>query len=442
MSTQEIQIKHLPSDDAGNGWQNILPPRAPKPELSEVVEADFLVIGAGYAGLAAANRLAENCPDKSIVIVDAQRVGDGASGRSSGFVIGTPHVVGADLETKESALRAYRLSHYAGDYIWNTVRERAIDCGMGQLGQYMVARTPKGRNLLRDFHSNMMEIGVESEMVRSVDLVDRINTDYYPVACFTPKTLLLNPAAYVQGFADSLPGNVHLYENTAIKKIQYGKHVRATTDRGEVSAKKVILAVNGFAADFGHYKNRIFSLQLFSSLTRQLSEQECASLGGHREWGILPVSSGAGATLRFTDDRRLLIRAGFRFAASHNQSDSSYQKIAQKHLQMLQARFPVLVDLQIEHTWSGYISLSRNIALGFGQQTDNVYSCVCQNGVGLSRGTYSGLLAADLASGRENSLIDQLLGLEQPVKLPPRPFLNWGVSATLAWHAWTERGEA
>ena len=80
------QIKQLPLNDNTNAWNTILPTRIPKPALAADINADWLVIGAGYAGLAAARRLAENCPDQKIVIVDAGVCGENASGRNSGFV--------------------------------------------------------------------------------------------------------------------------------------------------------------------------------------------------------------------------------------------------------------------------------------------------------------------------------------------------------------------
>jgi glycine/D-amino acid oxidase-like deaminating enzyme len=71
-----------------------------------------------------------------------------------------------------------------------------------------------------------------------------------------------------------------------------------------------------------------------------------------------------------------------------------------------------------------------------------VYSAVCQNGVGLTKGTISGLLVADLACGVDNPLIADMQALGQPDALPPRPFLDVGVRARLGWELWRHRAEA
>jgi len=67
---------------------------------------------------------------------------------------------------------------------------------------------------------------------------------------------------------------------------------------------------------------------------------------------------------------------------------------------------------------------------------------VCQNAVGVTKGTFGGVLAADMATGRDNPLIDDMLGLGEPDPLPPRPFLDIGVRSRFAWELWSNRHEA
>ena len=112
-----MAVKILPKEDATNGWSRILPPREPTPALKGDVRADWLVVGAGFAGLAAARRLAENRPDDHIVLLDAHEVGEGASGRNSGFAIDLPHNVGGEFEELSGAHGYIRLSRAAIDYL-------------------------------------------------------------------------------------------------------------------------------------------------------------------------------------------------------------------------------------------------------------------------------------------------------------------------------------
>ena len=121
-------IRLLPSDDNSNGWSAILPARTPCDSLHADIRADWVVVGAGFAGLAAARRLAQNCPREQIVLLEAQQVGEGASGRNSGFAIDLPHNVGSSLEELEGSHRFMRLARAAIAELEGQVNTHAIEC--------------------------------------------------------------------------------------------------------------------------------------------------------------------------------------------------------------------------------------------------------------------------------------------------------------------------
>ena len=87
----EITVKKLPIDPGPSGWDAILPQRADAIRLEDNITSDWLVIGAGFAGLAAARRLSQLCPTDKITVLDAKRVAEGPAGRNSGFMIDLPH---------------------------------------------------------------------------------------------------------------------------------------------------------------------------------------------------------------------------------------------------------------------------------------------------------------------------------------------------------------
>src|SRR5687767_10973955 len=97
------RARHLPADDGGCGWIATLPPPPPARRLGPgTARADCVVVGAGFTGLAAARRLAALRPGWRIALVDAQRAGGGAAGRSSGFVVALAHFV-AGMEPAAAA---------------------------------------------------------------------------------------------------------------------------------------------------------------------------------------------------------------------------------------------------------------------------------------------------------------------------------------------------
>ena len=95
-STCDIRVSRLPEDAGPAGWNVLLSPPTPARALRGEENADYLVVGAGFAGLSAARRLGQLEPDARIVLVDAMRVGDGPAGRNSGFMIDLPHDLASD----------------------------------------------------------------------------------------------------------------------------------------------------------------------------------------------------------------------------------------------------------------------------------------------------------------------------------------------------------
>jgi len=204
----------------------------------------------------------------------------------------------------------------------------------------------------------------------------------------------------------------------------------------------MILAVNGFAERFGYLTRNLLHVVAHASLTRPLSEAERRTYGVADAWGLTPVNAFAGITMRYTDDHRILIRQGFGYRPSQRFPDIERQAVQRQHKALFDARFPMLPGVSIEHTWSGFVCLSRNGAPGFGQLAPNIWTSVCQNAVGVTKGTIGGLLAADMATGRDNPLIADMLSLGALSRLPPRPFLDLGARARFRWELWSNRHEA
>ena len=121
-------ISRLPRNDQTNAWNTILPHRTPHAALAKVIKADWLVIGAGYAGLAAARQLAHNRPDDSIALVEAGACGENASGRNSGFIIDLPHTTSSNLDQLEGSHRYLRLAQAATAALEKNVRDFDIQC--------------------------------------------------------------------------------------------------------------------------------------------------------------------------------------------------------------------------------------------------------------------------------------------------------------------------
>lgn len=438
-----MRIKRLPIDDTSNGWSGILPNREPKPSIVGDVSADWVVLGAGYAGLAAARRLAENCPDQQIALIDAGAVGENASGRNSGFAIDLPHNVGSSLDELDGSHRFMRLAREAINQLEMAVKSYSINCDWSLDGKYHAAVSKRGvKDVLEPFARELDALNEPYTWVEQANLSEKLGTNYFTAAIFTPGGALMNPAALTRGLADNLPKNVTLYENSPVTEAHFQNDIHLTAPTGSVRAPKMIMATNGFSENFGFYKQKFMHLAAHASLTRPLTPEERKAYGVTSPWGLTPANAFAGITMRYTNDHRILIRQGIEYCPKQRISGSEREQIQRRHKALFDQRFPMLLSVGMEHTWSGFVCLSRNSAPGFGKLAHNIWGAVCQNAVGVTKGTFGGLLAADMATGRENPMLVDMLSLGQPSNLPPRPFLDIGVRTRFKWELFANRHES
>lgn len=428
------KIRLLPEDDKTNGWSALLPERIAKPALNADISVDFVVIGAGYAGLGAARRLAELRPNSKIAVLDAQQLGEGASGRNSGFAIDLPHNVGSSLEELAKGSAYLRLARAGIASLRECVEKYKFDCDWSEDGKYHTATSERGaQEVLEPTAAVLKGLNEPYEWLDRKETAKRLGTPHFAASIYTRGTVLLNPAALNRGLGDHLPDNVTLYEFSPVLEADFLDTITLKTANGTIRASKAILAVNGLAMRFGFWKGRLLNFAAHASLTRQLTESEQTSFGNIASWGSTPANAFAGITMRYTNDRRILIRQNIHFCPNLRQSDERRNKIGKDHQRLFNERFPMLKGVSIEHTWTGYICLSRNGAPGFGKVAPNVWSAVCQNAVGVAKGTISGRLAAEMALGEDNPLISDMLSLGTPSAVPPRPLLDIGVRARFAY---------
>lgn len=417
------------------GWYAILPPPAPAIRLKGRQVADWVVVGAGVTGLAAARRLGDLAPEARILLLDSYRVGYGASGRNAGFIIDTPHLTETfdhDDNKRVSRLVTSGLAELEGH-----VKKYGIDCEWSAIGHLTSAVQPERERNLRATVRTLEAVGEPYEWLNREALAKVVGTDYYHAAVLTPRTVLLNPAALCRGLGEHLPANVEVFEETPVLEVGSGSPLRIECAEGSIVTANVLLTTNAFITELDYLKRGVFPLVGCGSLTRPLNDEEQAAIGGEPEWGVTGVT-----TMRRTRSNRILVRQGTYHSGDFRLSAGRRRKLVHAHSVILKQRFPVLDKLEFEHTWAGVYCMTRDWASHFGRLEPGVFASLGYCGVGLPRGTASGTLLADYAMGAESDLIRDVQALSGPKRLPPKPFLDLGIKARLAWYRWKSRKES
>lgn len=435
-----ITVSHQARDPGPPAWDTILTSAQAYPVLEDSVVADWLVIGAGFAGLAAARRLRQLHPKATIVLLEARRIAEGPVGRNSGFMIDLPHNLASD--DYAGALEADRIQTAMNRSAISFAGDAAREYDMASeafvvSGKTNAAASQKGMRHNLAYAQHLAKLDESHELLDDRQMRQISGSDYYRGGLYTPGTALLQPALFARGMAAGLAGqDVQVFENSPVVALQRSAGAwTARTATGSVQSPRAILAVNGHVESFGFFKRRLMHICLYASMTRPLSEDEQRQLGGERLWAFTPADP-MGTTVRKiagTGGTRIVVRNGFTWNPGRSADEAGLKTFGRAHEKTFRARFAMLGDVDMEHSWGGFLCLSRNNTAAFGEVDQGLFSACCQNGLGAARGTLSGMLAAEQASGNETDHLRYMLAQPEPSRLPPEPVASFGANAVMRW---------
>jgi glycine/D-amino acid oxidase-like deaminating enzyme len=430
----EIVVKRLPAESGTSGWEALSRRCFPVRTLDGNVSADWLIIGAGFAGLSAARRLSQLRPGDRIVLLDAGEIAKGTAGRNSGYMIDVPHNISSgeysvadEAATKtEIAQNRFAISFATDAAAEYDMSVRTFDPS----GKINAAATERGIKLNANYGRSLASIGEEHRFVDAAEMREITGSSYYLGGLYTPGAVMIQPADYIRGFAAGLSSKVDIYEHSPVLRLErVGGAWKAISHRGSITAPKVILGVNGHIEDFGHFRGRLMHIFTYASMTAPFTERST----GKDRWALLPADP-MGATVRKISSKgssRIVIRTRFTYDWSVQVGEKRLAGIAAEQRTSLEARFPDLRDVPFEHVWAGRLCLSRNHVPAFGEIEEGLYSACCENGLGTVKSTLAGVMAADLATGTRSDMLDKFSDQPEPARLPPEPLAWLGVNTVI-----------
>lgn len=442
-----VTARRLPIHRGPAAWNVILGPQ-PDPQIQAGDEtADFVIIGGGFAGLSAARRLIQLQPDARVVVLEAGRLAEGASGRNSGFMIDLPHDLASDdYAGSGDDQKLIALNRQAISFARDAVREFGIDPNcFDPAGKVNGAVSPAGHAHNLSYAKHLSSLGEASEMLDQTQMEELTGSRHYRSGLYTPGTVMLQPAGYIRGLGAGLKQSVQIYENSPATGFERnGADWRVKTPKGAISAGRILLTNNGHLESFGYARGRLMQLFLYASMTPELDADALARLGGAPRWGITP-SDPMGTTMRRIDTgqggNRIITRTCASLRPDMVPTQAGVDRAARVHQQKFDQRFPQLAGMAMEHCWAGHLCLSLNGVSVLGEIDKGVLAGCVQNGLGTARGTLTGIGAAELACGETSDITAYFTKEAQPKRLPPRPFAEIGANAVLRWKEWRAGNE-
>ena len=405
------------------GWNAMLPPRTPRPPAQGDQRADFAVVGAGFTGLAAARRLAELHPQARIVVLEATEIGEGSSGRNSGFASPTDIPGGTSPEALASAAAQDRFGEEGFNWLVALTQQHGIDCGLHQSGRIKAAATERGEAIVRSMLATVQALGLPHALLGPDEMEQRIGTRYYRLGLFTEGGYLLDPAALIRGLADSLPANVTLHERTPVRALRRdGPHHRLETDGATLSAPTVVMATNAAIKQFGHLNDRIVTIHTYAAISAPVPP---GTFGTQPSWGLLSCHR-LGTTVRRVGPDRLMVRS--LYAYEHGLPEA---RVRDELRGRFHRRYPALAHIDLEHVWGGTTALTLNGAPWCGQLAPGLYAFAGCNGSGIVKGTVLGKRLAEQISGQD-STADIQATFGTPNWIAPEPLRTLGFHAIAA----------
>ncbi|WP_066272289.1 NAD(P)/FAD-dependent oxidoreductase [Hydrogenophaga palleronii] len=368
------------------------------PALQESLVADAVVVGGGFSGLSAALEMAQR--GLSVVLLEAERIGSGASGRNGGqAIVGYASGQGPFEQQLGSAdaQRVWDMSLEAIDLIDARIAAHGIDCDRVD-GYVYVADSARKAAQLREEMDGLQRRGIEVDWADGADLPRLINSPRYVAAAREMRSGHLHPLKYALGLARAAQAaGVRIFEHSPVTALQRGSTLVASTAQGQVTARFGVLAGNCMLAEHGpqvapEIAPRIMPVGTYIVGTAPLDPELCARL--------IPRNAAV------CDNNFVLDY--FRFSADHRMlfgGRVSYTTRTPGDLKALMRQrmgevFRALRTVPIEFVWGGFVDISMNRAPDFGRLGDNLYYLQGFSGHGVALTGLAGQLVAEAVAGQ------------------------------------------
>lgn len=394
-------------------WLEDLPPGPDRPALEGGRTADVAVVGAGFTGLWTAWELLRRRPGADVVVLEAEHVGFGASGRNGGWCsAGLPLKLDtiAERAGADAARRTVRTMRDAVVEIGELAAAAEADIGYRRGGILRIAR---GRHEVPPLHAGwatLEEYGLLDghALLAADELAERVRVADAHGALFDPHGAVVHPGRLVRWLAaevEAAGGTIH--EGTRVTGVDPGDAPTVATEHGTVAAGEVVLAAEAYLSQLPGFARAVLPVYSLIVLTEPLTDEQAAAIG----WDGDECLSSHRLTVDYlsrTPDGRILF--GGRGAPYHYGSsiEPEHDRHAETHAMLreqLVEWFPALAGIGFTHAWGGPLGMPRDLVPSWWHDPDaHLAAAYGYTGQGVTASRVAGRVLADLITTGDTPL--------------------------------------
>lgn len=365
------------------------------PTLQGAERADVCVIGGGFTGLSAALNLAEQGLD--VVLLEAERIGFGASGRNGGLIGSGQRKDALELEEMfghERSKEFWDLAEAAKTEIRERVANHDIDCDL-QYGQVEGVHKTNYVGFAREYaealadrydypHARVLSRDEVRTMVATEDFLEGLHDT---------QAMSIHPLNFALGLARAArEAGVRIYENSRVTGYTRTDPAKVSTEQGHVDASFVVLGCNGYLGKLEpRVAGKIMPINNFLLATEPLGEERARQLIADRN--CVHDTRFVVNFFRTSADHRMLFGGGENYRARFPKDIGAF--VRPKMLGL----FPQLEDARIDYAWGGTLSVTVKRFPHLGRLAPNLFFAHGYSGHGVSIATLSGKLIAEAIAG-------------------------------------------
>ena len=408
------------------------------PPLREDSTADVLVIGAGFTGLWSALALTETDPGLRVVVVEAETVAFGASGRNGGFCEASlTHGLANGIRhfpDEVDRLESEGIENLRG--LIDFTREHGIDCDLEENGTLALADQAYQVDEFKAWVDAAAEHGVQVEFMDRATVQAEVHSPIWQAGLYVPpgRDALLDPAKLCRGLARvACERGVRIHEYTRVTGLERvaGGVVATTAVGARVRADQVVVATSAYSGWLRRLEPLFVPVYDYVLVSESLTPDERAAIGWARRQGLSDANNQF-HYFRLTADDRILWGGydaihyfGSRVGPELDRRPATFEKL---EAQFFRA-FPQLEGLRFPYRWGGAIDTTTRFTVTFGQTMGGrVTYALGYTGLGVGASRWAGGVVRDFILRPEEDRLRLRIVDSPPIPFPPEPFRSLAVN--------------